>query len=56
MNKSLVIFGLLAVAAAFQVPAGVRVLQAQLNQSGSSSEVVLLAQRSCNPNDPSTCP
>ena len=54
VNKSLLITGLLIAAAASQ--AGLmRERLANLSSTQTRSEI-LLAQRSCNPNDPSYCP
>jgi hypothetical protein len=53
VNKSLLLTGLLIAMAASQVPT---LLQKFYASSASAQAELLLAQRSCNPNDPSYCP
>ena len=55
MNKSLLLTGLLMAMAASQMPTLLQRFQAS-SASAQPESSLLLAQRSCNPNDPSYCP
>jgi len=55
VNKNLLILGLLVAVTASQLPRLVRGLQ-QGSISTHTQQETLIAQRACNPSDPSACP